>query len=307
MPKMNIERSTVIDAPAETVYAILNDFNQWRPWSPWLITEPEAKVTVAEDAKSYEWVGKRTGTGNMSITDESENSAIDIDLNFLKPWKSKAKVRFRLEPKGEGTQVAWAMDSSLPFFMFWMTKMMTALIEMDYDRGLSMLKEYVEKGSVSSKLDFKGESDFPGCDYIGIKSSCSIDRMGEQMMSDFGKLKDYLDENADLQRGMAFSVYHKWDPAKNKVEYTGGWAVENLPDSVPDGLIKASIPATKIYTVSHVGSYPYLGNAWSALYAMHRAKEFKPRKRIHPFEVYVSDPQQVDEKDLITEINFAVV
>lgn len=303
---MNIERSIEIEAPADKVYAIISDFNQWRPWSPWLITEPEAKVTVAEDAKSYEWVGNRTGSGNMSITSESEDSALDMDLNFLKPWKSKAKVRFRLEQNGDKTKVAWAMDSSLPFFMFWMTKMMTALISMDYDRGLTMLKEYVETGSVSSKLDFKGESDFEGCNYIGIKSSCGIDQMGEQMQYDFGKLKEFLDENADLKKGMAFSIYHKWDPAKNRVDYTGGWAVENLPDTVPDGLMKGSIPATKIYTVSHVGAYQYLGNAWSTLYAMHRAKEFKPKKGIHPFEVYVSDPQQVDEKELITEINFAV-
>jgi len=154
MPKMQIEKSTVIDAPVEKVYNVLSDFNQWKPWSPWLITEPEAKVTVAEDAKSYEWEGKRTGAGKMAITDESTNHSINIDLNFFKPWKSKAKVRFRIEHEGEGTKVTWFMDSSLPFFMFWMTKMMTALIGMDYDRGLSMLKEYAETGAVSTKLDF---------------------------------------------------------------------------------------------------------------------------------------------------------
>ncbi len=297
----------MIDSPVEKVYETLNDFNQWRPWSPWLITEPEAKVTVSEDAKSYEWEGKRTGSGTMAITNESANQSIDIDLNFLKPWKSKAKVRFRLNQEGDGTKVAWAMDSSLPFFMFWMTKMMTALIEMDYDRGLSMLKEYIEKGSVSSKLEFKGESEFPGCQYVGIKSSCGIDQMGDQMMSDFGKLKEYLDQNQDLEPGMAFSIYHKWDPAKNRVDYTGGWAVSKKPDNLPDGFITGEIPATKIYTVSHIGAYMYLGNAWSCLYAMHRAKEFKPKKGIHPFEVYVSDPQQVAENELITDINFAVV
>ncbi len=306
MPKMNVERSIMIDAPSEKIYAILNNFNEWQAWSPWLITEPEAKVTVSEDAKSYEWEGNRTGSGNMSITNESENSLIDYDLNFVKPWKSKAKVRFRLEPKDGGTEVAWGMDSSLPFFMFWMTKMMTAFISMDYDRGLRMLKEYVENGFVASKLDFKGESDFPGCDYIGIKSSCAIDQIGEQMMSDFGKLKEYLDANSDIKTGMAFTIYHKWNPAKNRVDYTGAWAVENLPDGVSEEFLTGSIPATKVHTVSHIGAYHHLGNAWSALYAMHRAKEFKPKKGIHPFEVYVSDPQQVEEKELITEINFAV-
>ena len=35
--------------------------------------------------------------------------------------------------------------------------MMEAFIGMDYDRGLLMLKDLVEKGSVPSKLDFIGE------------------------------------------------------------------------------------------------------------------------------------------------------
>lgn len=306
MPKMNISRSTVIDAPAEKVFSVISNFNQWRPWSPWLITEPEAKVTVADDAKSYEWEGKRTGSGSMEILEERENEFLDMNLIFLKPWKSKAKVRWILKADGDKTHTTWEMDSSLPFFMFWMTKMMTGLISMDYDRGLSMLKEYIETGSVSSNLDFKGASDFPGCQYVGIKSSCGIDQMGEQMMSDFGKLKEYLDANSDLEPGMAFSIYHKWDPGKNRVDYTGGWAVTKKPENLPDGFVFSEIPATKIYTVSHIGAYQYLGNAWSTLYAMHRAKEFKPKKGIHPFEVYISDPQEVPENELITDINFAV-
>ena len=123
---MNIERSIVIDAPTEKVYPLVADFHNWRPWSPWLITEPEAKVTVNEDGKSYSWEGKRTGSGNMTVLDETANRFLNMELNFLKPWKSSSKVRWRFESEGEGTKVTWFMDSSLPWFMFWMTKMMTA-------------------------------------------------------------------------------------------------------------------------------------------------------------------------------------
>ncbi|MEP1096419.1 MAG: GyrI-like domain-containing protein [Cyclobacteriaceae bacterium] len=115
-----------------------------------------------------------------------------------------------------------------------------------------------------------------------------------------------MNENSGLEPGIAFSIYHKWDPAKNRVDYTGGWAVKNIPDNLPEGFVSGSIPASKIYTLSHIGPYGYLGNAWSTLYAMHRAKEFKPKKGIHPFEVYVSDPQEVAEKDLVTDIHFAI-
>ena len=303
---MHIEKSTVIEVPVDKTYSILSDFNHWKIWSPWLITEPEAKVSISDDAKSYEWEGKRTGSGNMSILDESTNQSIDYDLNFLKPWKSTAKVRFKLESEGENTKVSWSMDSSLPFFMFWMKKMMIALIGMDYDRGLSMLKEYAEKGEVTSKLDFKGESDFPGCQYIGINRTCELNKMGDHMMNDFEKIKEFLDANESLKADFAFSIYHKWDPANNKVIYTGAWGIDRKPDNLPDGFITDEIPSTRIHTVSHMGPYTYLGNAWSALYAMHRAKEFKPNKKLHPFEVYANDPQEVAEKDIVTDIHFPV-
>lgn len=306
MPKMHIEKSTVINAPVEKVYQVLSDFHQWGPWSPWLITEPEAQVSVAEDGKSYDWEGKRTGKGNMVIMDESANRSINMTLTFLKPWKSTAKVRFRLEPEGDGAKVTWFMDSSLPFFMFWMTKMMTGLIGMDYERGLNMLKEYIETGSVSSKLDFKGVSEFPGCQYVGIKTNTSIAAIGDAMTSDFGKLHTYFKENSDVKADLVFSIYHKWDPANQVVEYTSGCSVDTIPSNLPDGFITGEIPKTNVQTVSHIGPYQYLGNAWSALYAMKQAKEIKHKKKIMPFEVYVNDPTEVDEKELITDVNFAV-
>ncbi len=63
MPKMHIKKSVNIKAPVEKVYSKLNDFNHWTAWSPWLIMDPQATVTIAEDAKSYEWEGERVGSG----------------------------------------------------------------------------------------------------------------------------------------------------------------------------------------------------------------------------------------------------
>ena len=72
MPKISVTRSTIIDAPIEKVFSTLNDFSTWTSWSPWLIMDPEAKVTFAEDKKSYEWEGPRSGAGNMKIVGEEE-------------------------------------------------------------------------------------------------------------------------------------------------------------------------------------------------------------------------------------------
>ena len=306
MPKMHIKKSIVIGSPIEKIYKTLLDFNQWTVWSPWLIQEPEATVKVLGDGSSYEWEGDRIGSGNMKVTSSSENRSIDYDLTFLKPWKSTAKVRFELNPQDDKTEVTWLMDSSLPFFMFWMKKMMEAFVGMDYDRGLAMLKDYVEDGEVHSKLDFKGTSSYPGCTYIGIKTQCALQAIGDTMKNDFTKIGGFLKERQDLAAGEPFSIYHKWDMVKKQVSYTAGVPVKSVPNDLSSEFITGTIPQTNIYTIGHTGPYAHLGNAWSTLYNMQRSKVFNSNKKIDPFEVYKNDPGEVPGNELITEVNFAL-
>lgn len=305
MPKMHIERSILINAPASNVYKVLSDFNDWQPWSPWLLMEPGVKVTVAPGGKSYEWEGKRTGSGNMKILTERENEHIHYDLNFLKPWKSHATTQFDLSKEGNATKVTWVMDSSLPFFMFFMKGMMEAFVGADYERGLDMLKAYVEEGEVPSKLDFVGQQSFEGSQWIGLKTQCNIDDMPAKMESDFGTLRNYITQEG-IDPVQMSTIYHKWNLPKNKVSYTACMFVKTLPKELPTDFVSGNIPSTQCYVLRHTGRYQHLGNAWSTLYAMHRNKEIKPIKGLHPFELYINDPQQTPEKELITDIYFAI-
>lgn len=307
MPKLNLNRSTTINAPIEKVYENVSNLNHWTAWSPWLITEPEATTTVSDDQKSYSWKGKRVGSGEMKITKEVPNESVDYDLTFLTPWKSHAKVRFEVKSVDSSTtEVTWYMDSSLPFFMFWMKKMMMAFIGMDYERGLALLKDYSEDGQVHSKLEFIGERTFPGHTYIAIKSDCSISDLSQAMERDFTRLWDFMKDHKDLICGEAFSIYHKWEIVKGRVSYTSGIPVSQIPEGLPNDFVKGELPEMKVYTLRHIGPYPHMGNAWTAMQMMIRSKEIKPVKKIHPFETYGNSPTEVSEKELITDINFAV-
>tara|TARA_R110001599_G_scaffold151792_5_gene336809 strand:- start:17390 stop:18313 length:924 start_codon:yes stop_codon:yes gene_type:complete len=306
MPKIDLNRSIEINASPDKVFKALNDFNHWPAWSPWLILEPETIVKVAPDAKYYEWEGSRIGSGNMRITSEVENKSLDLDLTFLKPWKSTAKVRFELAPTSDGTKLTWFMDSSLPFFMFWMKKMMLGFIGMDYERGLNLLKDYVEDGGVHSKLDFRGEQALSKVQYIGVHGHSTIDSIDQDMKRDFGRLGEFFEGKKDIMAGKMFSIYHKWDFANGKVEYTSAIPVNAVPNDLPSGFKAGEIPATKVYTLRHTGPYKHLGNAWSAMHNMHRAKAIKIVKGIPPFEEYVSMPGKVPDNELITDIHFAV-
>ncbi|MDG1332736.1 MAG: SRPBCC family protein [Crocinitomicaceae bacterium] len=304
MSKIAVSRSVLISAPIEKVFNTVNDFSTWTKWSPWLIADPEAKVNVADDKKSYEWEGPRSGSGNMQIVKEDENKSIEIDLQFLKPWKSKAKIHFQLQTKGNQTEATWVMDSSLPFFMFWMKKMMEMYIGMDYDRGLRMLKDFVEDGKVHSKLNFTGKETISEQEYVGIYTSCSIETMGKKMSEDMPRIMDFMNKTGTESAGAPFTQYSEWDLKNNRVEYVSGIPVSAIPSDLPEGLTSGKIPSTPVYTLEHVGPYQHLGNAWSALYNMQRSKEIPVNKKIHPFETYHNNPNEVEATELITRVHF---
>lgn len=307
MPKIHVVKTKTIDAPIDQVFPYLNDMNSWMSWSPWLIMEHGVNVTISDDNKYYEWTGKRVGAGNMQITGEEENKSVDYDLTFLKPWKSKAKVKFTLETDGDSTKVSWIMDSSLPFFMFWMVGMMETFIGMDFDRGLTMLKEYIEKGEVFSKLEFKGENQFDGMKYIGIKTTSAMKDLSDSMRSDLHKLNDFMSDKESIHTGFVATIYHDWNMKKGETTYTACVGVKEDPADIPEGFISDEIPASKVYTLRHIGAYHHLGNAWTTLMSMDRGKEFKKNKNFDPFEWYVSDPTNTDEKEIITDICMGVL
>ena len=307
MPKMHINRTITIDQPIEKVFQSLSNMGEWPQWSPWLIMEPDAKVNVKEGNKYYEWEGHRVGSGNMSISKQIENKSIDYDLTFLKPWKSHAKVGMMIKPVPQGTEVKWTMDSSLPFFMFWMKKSMEAYIGSDYERGLMLLKDYLEKGKVESQLALEGVKEFPAIQYIGIKREADLDNAPQMMEEDFTKLMQYAHDHLDnCNPDHAFTQYHKWDMVNRRAQWTAALPVKDVTKVNLEGTISGQLPATKVQQIKHTGPYHHIGNAWSLAAMMMRNKEFKIKKGVSPIETYGNSPRNTPPEDLISYINFPV-
>ncbi|MDG1476695.1 MAG: hypothetical protein P8Q14_06090 [Vicingaceae bacterium] len=70
MPKFHIDQATIINKPITEVHKSVSDFHTWSDWSPWLIADQDAKVTVKPDGKYYEWTGPVSGDGNMNMFKE---------------------------------------------------------------------------------------------------------------------------------------------------------------------------------------------------------------------------------------------
>ena len=172
MPAFKVVRSIIINSSIDKVKASLIDFQQWPVWSPWLIMEPETTINYSAQQSqvgaSYNWDGELTGAGEMELVEITDNH-LTIDLRFQRPFKSSANVFFELEEQSKSTtKVSWNMKSQLPFFLFWMVKKMKVYIGMDYERGLKMLKDYLETGLVPSAIKIDPNSKIQSQHYIVV-------------------------------------------------------------------------------------------------------------------------------------------
>ncbi|HEY1121593.1 MAG TPA: SRPBCC family protein [Haloferula sp.] len=302
MPVFSVRKSIRIAAPVQKVYDLVREFKSWPAWSPWLIAEPGAKMTFTPDGRGYAWDGEITGSGEMEIIGGDPPWSIHYRLTFLKPWKSVNQVDFHFSEHNHETEVEWTMEGKLPWFMGWMKGMMTGWIGADYDRGLKMLKDLIETGSVPSKLDFTGIQSVGGFRYVGVKSSCAIADIGTEMGRDMGKLMEWLGKSGATPSGSPFAITHKWDPAKGTAEYTIGFPFKDAPDA-PSEFVRGEIPSCKAYVVKHTGAYRHLGNAWASGMMHNRAKKFTADKKVPLFEIYDNDPTVTPEAELVTRVH----
>jgi carbon monoxide dehydrogenase subunit G len=150
MAHFEMSRSTTINAPADRVHSLLNDFREWQQWSPWEGLDPDLKRTFtgpeAGVGSHYAWAGnKKAGEGTMEIT-ESTPSSVAIDLEFLKPFKASNVTAFDLTEAGSGTtRVNWTMTGTRGVIMGLMGKLFfDKAIGKDFEKGLAQLKAAAE-------------------------------------------------------------------------------------------------------------------------------------------------------------------
>lgn len=302
------EKSIVINKHISLVAPVVGNFHTWDAWSPWLCMEkdcaPKIHGSIGEPGHRQEWDGTRIGSGSMKMTAATETS-FDYDLQFLKPWKSSSKVKFTFDGTGGETKITWAMRSGLPVFLGFMIKTTKAMVESDFDRGLKMLKEYLETGTVVSDTEVTGMKEKDGFYYVGLRKASSIEDMPAAMSKDFGKLMEMIKEG-DLQEPLdCVAFYHKYDLIKQRCEFTSALVYEQPPENT-HGLISSMVPDHRVVQSVHTGSYLHLGNAWSATMAEQRSNKSKMNKKIPWYERYVNNPEEVDADELITEINIPI-
>jgi Polyketide cyclase / dehydrase and lipid transport len=153
-----VERSATMRAPAPAAFAQVNDFQNWRAWSPWEKIDPALKRSYegpkAGTGAVYAWQGnKDVGEGRMTITESRPGELVRIKLEFFKPFAATNTAEFSFKPSSgganEATVVTWSMAGQNNF----LSKAICLFVDMDkmvggmFEQGLAQMKTVVERRS----------------------------------------------------------------------------------------------------------------------------------------------------------------
>lgn len=152
--KAHVERSILVEASPEKVFALVSDFSQWSRWSPWADLDPDTvyEITGAGVGQRMTWksADPNVGNGEQTVTAAEPPTRLVTHLEFGD--MGKADATFTLTPEGGATRVTWALDCNMrkgaPVWMqpmsTYMGFFMDGMVGKDYEKGLAALKAAAE-------------------------------------------------------------------------------------------------------------------------------------------------------------------
>ncbi len=100
-----VERSQVLAAPPDVVFAVLNDPLKLPNTMGVLALDPQAQIKAA-GAAGVDWQGSAlSGEGHAERTAAQAPTLVRYALTYVQPSASPVQLVFTLEPKNDGTKV----------------------------------------------------------------------------------------------------------------------------------------------------------------------------------------------------------
>ena len=145
-----VERSAEIRAPAEKVYALIEDPRAWARWTAWNQRDPQMKMTYSgapggQGAK-WSWESKTEGNGAMEFTRADPGKMVEYRLSFPELGMSSTG-RLTLLAGATGTRISWANEGDMGAnpYMHYFAVLMNRMVGPDFEAGLARLKTLAEQ------------------------------------------------------------------------------------------------------------------------------------------------------------------
>lgn len=158
---LDVTRTTQVERPRASVFAMINDLNIAREWSPYNARDPDAEYAISPEpgaGQTMRWSSnlREVGSGRMSIVRSMENESVESIIEIGE--RATLNSHVELAPLEGQTAVAWSVSAvcaegwiNVP--CRYMNLIMRSTIEKDLDSGLARLKDRAEQ---LPPYDFEG-------------------------------------------------------------------------------------------------------------------------------------------------------
>ncbi len=305
--KYAVERTTVINADPETVYATVSDFTTWSEWSKWHKMDPDMKITYHGDSvgegASYSWDGEISKKGTQTITAAVPNESLTTHIAFDGMGESDGYWKF--EPTEDGqTKVTWGFTGEFPFFFRVFGRGMDEQVGGDFEEGLANLKALVEAMPAKAPAVEITMVKVEPMNYYSIAGDVQWNNIKDFLGNSYGQIMDHLGADAANMTMQPFAIYHEWNEEAKMAKMEAGIAATSQKPGT-DKIKKGTTHGGSALKAIHVGGY----NTEPEHMAMYKYTQDNGIEMVgSPWEVYVTDPgEEPDSTKWVTEVYYPVI
>ncbi|NML38000.1 hypothetical protein HHL17_12420 [Chitinophaga sp. G-6-1-13] len=117
-----VERTGVIQAPIDSVYAQVNNLKAWENWNPWSRPDTTAQLVfsaqTAGTGANYSWEGK-FNSGKVTIVDSEPDKGVHYTLDIKNMRPVKGGIELKTTADGKATAIFWHMEIKLGLAPWW--------------------------------------------------------------------------------------------------------------------------------------------------------------------------------------------
>lgn len=305
--------TTEVDAPAATVFALVNDMRRRQLWSPISAQDPNARIEFSGPVRgpgaSVSWDGPVVGSGTETIVNSQPFAYVESLINAGEP--GEARHWFRLVPGTGVTEVERGFEHDYGWNLVgrYVGLLVTGVIRRDYDNGLASLKRTAESLPSADFSDLEIERlrvEPLQIAYVSTGAAPTPAAVSAALGAAYRQVLSYIDRQRLQVAGAPLAIKRSFSGAE--LRFDAGIPVSGVTDETPQNQAPVRLGLTHGGTViraTHIGGYDRLAETHRKITAYLAALGIE--RSGDAWESYVSDPAEVEERDLVTYIYYPIL
>lgn len=299
-----------VDAPAATVFALVNDPRRIRLWST--LYDDDAQYSFAGPARgvgaSMSWDSPSSGSGTILIVESTPQQKVELLLNAGEPGEARNWV---LLDGSHGTTIircGFAHDYGINIIGRYFGLLATGVIRRDYEQSLAGLKNMAESLPSTDFSDLGIEHlqlEAESLAYLPVTTPPDPAAVENALGKAFFEVMTFIEQNGLKASGAPQLVVRDFVGTSRR--FDAAVPISGLSDVTPRGerVQIGTSYAGMALKATHYGSYSRLGETHRKMAAYLAATGIV--RNGPAWESFVTDPAEVAESDLQTEVYYPVL